>query len=295
MNIGFFRRTASCTFAMVFAAVLGIASPVQADGKTFKVDCDKGQTIGHRLANNVGDGDIIEVSGTCTEDIIISRSRITLDCLSPANASIVATGTATQAIQIQGSNVTVTNCEISGGSSLLGAVTVTRNGSATIEKNKITAGTGANGSGVGVAQNSYGRIIDNEIGGGVTGVIVTSGSMADLFRNDISGATTGVLIINSAAADIVKNTITGRGLAIGSGVVVTRTSTGNFSNDVIFGEDPNTIQNFGIGIACSAFSVVRFGFLSGLTVPQSPGSGNSTPTSFSLTRCENQGTAFSPP
>jgi nitrous oxidase accessory protein NosD len=275
-----------------FVWVIGLAVEPAAAAK---VNCDKGQSIQQKL-DDAKDGDRIEVTGTCIEDIVISKSRLTLDCGAPANASIIGTGGSTQTIQIQGLNVTVSNCTISGAGNLLGAVVITRNGSATIEANTIVAGTGANGSGVGVAQNSYGRILNNDITGGVNGVIVTSGSMADLFQNDITGATVGIVVINSAAADLVKNVVTGLGISSTSlGVFVSRTSTVNFSNDVIFGNDPNTFQANAVGIACSALSVLRFGLPPGVVVLQLPGTGNSQNTNFqpfSSGGCVVQGTAF---
>lgn len=277
------------------ALALAGASPSLADDdgpRVRKVNCDNGGSIQTKI-DKAKEGDTIEVTGTCLEDVVITKDRITLDCVSPANASIVGTGATTTTLQVTGSNVTVANCTVSGGSNVLGAITIRSGGSARVENNKIAGGTGANATNVAVAGNSYGQLVGNEISGGVNGVFILSSSMADLFQNSIGGVVTGIGVFNSSSADIVDNTVTGRGLGIGNGVFVSRTSTGNFSNDVIFGNTPNVIQNFGTGIRCSFWSVVRFGPAPPFVV-QNPGTGNGLNADTS-TGCFSLGTAFPPP
>jgi nitrous oxidase accessory protein NosD len=259
------------------------------DSRTRKVNCDKGGSIQRKL-DRAKEGDTIEVSGTCVEDLVIAKDRITLDCLSPANASITGAGGSRNSIEIRGRNVLVANCTVSGGANPLGAIVVRSNGSAEIERNRIFAGSAAGATGVAVSQNSYGQLVDNEISGGVNGVFVLSGSMADLFRNTISDVAIGIGVFNSAAADIVDNTLTGRGTGTGIGVFASRASTANFSNDVIFGNGDNVIQNFGTGILCNFWSVVRFGPAPPV-VPQDDGTGNGL-NANTATGCFVLGSAF---
>ena len=125
-------------------------------------------------------------------------------------------------------------------------------------------------------------MISNDITDSTTGVVISSGGMADLFENDIDDVRTGVFIGNSAAADLVDNTITGPepdGTVFSVGVFVTRTSTGNFSNDVFFGDGDNVIESFDRGIRCRDNSAVRIGSF-GNAVPQDDGAGNAVNTDF---------------
>ena len=217
------------------------------------------------------DGDTVEVSGSCTENVTIAQDRVTLECVGGASITGVdATSPEnTNVVRVRASDVVVRNCDIRGGDAPNTALIVIRGGSATIIGNKVS---GSNSTGILVTQNSYGRIFgNNEVTGNAgSGVSITSGSMADVANNNIhDNGSNGMTVLRSAAADVVGNDIVDNAR---SGVFVSRTSTVAFSNDASFGSAPNKIEgNNTRGIGCFDNSALQFG------EPQDYGTGNGNP------------------
>lgn len=260
---------------MQILSIIGLAiivglSNASAEAKTFKVDCDKGKSIQQRLDNNVKDGDTVEVSGACTENVEIAQDRVTLECVGGASITGVAAAAPanTNVVKIRASDVVVRNCDIRGGDAPNTAVIIIRSGSAGLFGNTVS---GSNSGGVSVSQNSYGRIVGNEVTGSAgSGVSITSGSMADVANNNIhDNGSNGMTVLRSAAADVVGNDIVDN---VRSGVFVSRTSSVAFSNDATLGDAPNLIQgNDDRGIGCFDNSALQFG------KPQDFGTGNGNP------------------
>jgi len=61
--------------------------------KTILVDCDKGQTIGKALEKKA-DELIIEISGTCQEEVVIGRNNVTLRGVMPGATVVAVSSTA---------------------------------------------------------------------------------------------------------------------------------------------------------------------------------------------------------
>lgn len=237
-----------------------------AQAATFKVDCDKGQSIQQRLNNNVQDGDTVEVSGDCHEGIEIAQNRVRLIC--EDNASISGVAGAGNTIAIRASDVTVADCDVKGGDAQRGAFVILVGASATLTNNIVS---GANGNGISVTQSSYARITGGEVSGsGSSGISVSNSSMADIgFVHIYDNGSNGISVLRSAAADLVGNMIVNNS---GSGVLVIRTSTATFSTDVTLGNALNLIEgNDSRGIGCFDNSAVQFG------EAQNYGTGNGTP------------------
>ena len=257
----------SRTFVSMISAFVGLSmAGTTAEAATFKVACDNGQSIQQRLDNNMKDGDTVEVSGSCTENVTIAQDRVTLECVGGANITGVADSS--NVILIRSSDVTIRNCDIRGGDAPNSALIVTRSGSAVILGNKVSD---SNSSGVVVTQASYARVIGNEVTESAgTGVSITSSSMADVADNNIhDNGSNGMFVARSAAADVAGNDIVDNG---STGVFVSRTSTVAFSNDRSLGDTPNKIEgNNSRGIACFDNSALQFG------EPQDYGTGNGNP------------------
>jgi hypothetical protein len=69
-------------FAIVGAALILLMGLVAEAGsapgvKTIRVDCNRGDSINQALADKA-DGLIIEVQGTCQEDVVVARDDVTL-------------------------------------------------------------------------------------------------------------------------------------------------------------------------------------------------------------------------
>ena len=65
----------------------------QSGAKTILVDCDKGQTISKALEKKA-DELIIEISGTCQEDVVIERNNLTLRGVMPGATVVAASSSA---------------------------------------------------------------------------------------------------------------------------------------------------------------------------------------------------------
>lgn len=245
-----------------------VLAATAAEAKTFKVKCDKGQSIQHRLdKESVMDGDTIEVQGACAESIEIARDHISLVCLD--GASITGVAGSGNTVAIRAMDVTITGCTISGGDAARSAIAVFRSGSATLTDNIVS---GSNSSGISVAQNSYARVTGGEVAAsGSSGITVSSGSMADIAGVNIhDNGSSGISVVRGAAADVVGNTIVDNA---SSGVFVSRTSSVAFSNDLTLGNAPNLIEgNDSRGIACFDNSALQFGAM------QDFGAGNGNPS-----------------
>lgn len=240
------------------AATLAAFSTTQAVAATFVTDCGAGETIQHRLDKNVRDGDTVEVSGSCEENVVIDKDRVTLQCLAGSEID----GGGAIAITVEGGNVRILDCSIVGGST---GILVSRGGSALIERNTMSGLT----TGIAVTQSSYARITDNnEITGNTgMGIVVSNASHADIAGNKINdNDSNGVFITRSSVGELVGNEIKGNG---DSGVFVQRTSTVELSADITHGRTPNEIEGNGNwGVRCLNNAAIRFG------EPQDWGSGN---------------------
>ena len=269
MGVAFLPASGFATVGTLLASVvltLGLTATT-ADAKTYKVKCNKGHSIQHRLdKKKTHNGDTIEVHGACAESIVIARDHMNLVCVD--GASITGVAGTSNTISIRAIDVTIAGCSVSGGDAERSAIVVIRGGSATLTDNFVW---GSNSSGIAVSQNSYARITGGAVSeSGSSGINVTSGSMADIAGVNIhDNSSNGIAVVRSASADIVGNMIVDNG---SSGVFVSRTSSVAFSNDISLGRAPNLIQgNDARGIACFDNSALQFG------EPQDYGTGNGDP------------------
>jgi hypothetical protein len=235
------------------AALIGVST---AGAATFKVDCDKngGPSIQDRIDNNAGPGDTIEVSGACTEAVVLTKDGLRLvgvgGTLAPngsgilGGASITAPVGASSTIAVLGRNVRIERLTIIGGGS--SGVVISRGGSARV-LNSVVYGAGRDG--IIATRGTYVEVRRTEVkDNGRYGIFVRNSSSADIHLNDIHDNgdrnDAGVYISNSSSADIDGNDIHDN---LGNGVLLTRASSVSFSSDpsVSPGNRSNDISNNG--------------------------------------------------
>ena len=251
-------RVLLCSMGVLAIGIGGMSgSPARA--VTIKVDCDKGQSIQTRLDNNVQAGDTVEVSGSCSGNVVIRADNLRLRCVGGASLDSAAGAT----VIVRATDVRISGCTITGDSADGTGILVDRSSSAVLTDN---AASGLR-TGFVITQGSYGRLIgtaefpdapSQSSTGNATGVVISGGANADVIRNDISGNTgNGMSILRNSSADIVGNDINGNGER---GVALLRSSSADFSNDVTFGNEANRISgNGGNGIGCFDNGAMRFG------------------------------------
>jgi parallel beta-helix repeat protein len=253
-----------------------------------------GETISAAL-RTLQPGDILFVSGTCNENVVIPEQVVNVTLDGQGTATLNASDANSPTILVRGTGITIKNFALIGGGDT--GILVTRGGAATIDGNVIQ-NTGS--SGVVVNLSSSARIINNSIRenpeSGIVisdsssarvgflmagadaspnviqnnkenGIVVTGASNARIVGNTISGnGNHGVLINRVSHADVSSNTIDSNG---GDGVFVFRNSGVNLGEDTGSGifDSPNTtnVNNGGFGIRCAinSYGDGRIGTLNG--------------------------------
>jgi parallel beta-helix repeat protein len=249
-----FARPAFITLSILFLSLTTL-SPAEARAPR-EVNCDEGETIQEQL-DKAQIGDVIEVSGACSENILIVNSAITLRGV--GGATLDGPDTTTPTIRVRGLNTRIEDfASISGGSNV---VHVQRGASADILNNVVENGAS---SGVLVNQSAYARVTGNTIkNNGTQGVNVRQSASADILSNVIGGdalsgnGLRGIQVSDAAEADIDDNTITNNG---SDGIRIRRTSHIRLSEEGGLGV-PNLIEaNGGRGVRCQTNSSIRSPF-----------------------------------
>ena len=145
------KKTGMATFIILIFLAIG---PGQIGAATVTFDCNKGGAVGP-LLSRLKPGDVVLVSGTCQENIVIQPElfRITLD--GQRKATIKAADAMRPAIQILGREVTIKGFTVTGGSF---GIAINRGATAAIDTNTIER---ASIAGVEVSHNSFARLINN--------------------------------------------------------------------------------------------------------------------------------------
>jgi parallel beta-helix repeat protein len=245
-------------------------------------------------------GDVLVVSGTCNENVVIgwNVNDITLDGQNTATIHAVAAAGG-HTVDVRGRGITIQNFTIVGVPGNVGAgIFVHDAGQARITGNTIT---GNGDSGIHVTRNGSARILGNtiqgnalegifanhnsavEIGDGASpnvitgngfsggnGIHITRSSSARVITNTISnnGPGSGVLVLRGAQADISDNTIdqnVGNGLTVGQNSTVLLGRPGANSPTANPNRTTSGSENVGYGLDCQSGSVVlgRLGTLNG--------------------------------
>ena len=193
--------------------IQGRQSRVTEGGALQKVDCQKGETIQNKI-DGAKAGDVIEVTGTCNENLVLRKGshNITLD--GKGTATIRGADPRQATISVQGKQNTIRGFTITGGND---GISVKRGGRALIDSNVIE---GAKGHGIRILRNSSARIFNNTIrnnqGNGISILdnsaarigVFASGGERGFFPNTITqNGGIGILVRGASEALIAGNTI----------------------------------------------------------------------------------------
>jgi hypothetical protein len=235
-------------------------------------------------------GDIIQVTGTCTENVLIQeeKQRLTLD---GQNAATLQAATSNMImLNVRGKGILIKNFTLTGGH----GIHVERGSTAVIDHNEIhDTGDQNNNAAINVVQSSFAVIVNNNIhnnpwdgilvnetstarigfdrtydsvpspntiqSNGGRGITVTQTAMAWIIGNTIAANTgDGIGVFRGSSANIASNTINGNG---GDGVNVSHNSSIFLGEDspVNFFDLPNitTTTNSRYGIECSGGGFVK--------------------------------------
>jgi hypothetical protein len=231
-------------------------------------------------------GDIIKVTGTCNENVLVPHEKHKIVIDGQNVATIHGQNSAAPTLNVRGKGIVIQNFEITGGNA---GIDVNLNSMAEILHNNIH-NTG--GDGIVINQSSSGVIMNNNIHNNPdSGIAVTENSTARIGFSSTtdsspgpniiqSNGNSGIVVIRTSQASIVANTITDNARGIGvfrlsqadiasniindnrlNGITVSQNSGIQLGEDspVSFFDQPNitTVNNDGFGIACSMGSYVR--------------------------------------
>jgi len=276
----------------VGALAFAVNSPARGDSiKSVSVDCDAGETIAKALTK----GDerkplLIQISGTCSESILIDRNDVLLT--STSGSTVQGTDPAINVIVVTASRVTIDGLTVTGGRN-----GITGDGSPhlmvrnTVVKNTgrtgINYGHGSSGTVDGVTVHNNPRdgiaiesasatVLNSQVSqNGRHGVGVFDGGSARIGiynANNAGGNTTSrnavnvVHIVFGASAFVGMNTISNNA---GSGINLTNASVDVVGGNIISG---NTGTGINLRMSSAQIGDVNFGLTS---VNKITGNGNS--------------------
>lgn len=292
-RIGCPGRLATTLAALAAWGVVSLLVPggAAAEPSPRQVNCDEGKTIAEAL-EQAGDHElVIVVNGTCQENVVIARGRVTL-LAGHSGAGVNGPNLQASTILVRGAHVTIDGLTVTGGASgIVGIGTsqlAIRNCAVTAGRNGIVFADGASGSvdacaaqgngrdGVQIGDNSTAAVTNSTITGNARhGILVFSGGHARigltlvqaLAGNTISGnRSAGVQVTNGSSATIGGNTISGNGFLPNGSAGQLPFGVNVFHSQATLGN--NTITgNAGSGVIAGASRVV-IGTLVGAPAPQ---------------------------
>jgi len=254
-----------------------LTGTANADVKTVKVDCVKGQTIAKALEREDERKPLIViVQGTCNENVVMTRDDVTLQGDAAAGGAVVGVDPAQATVQIDGARrVVIDNLTVSGGSD---GILVTRGATSDL-RNCAVQGNGRigvvvsygatatvdncliqnNGGGGLAAANSASLALTNSTVQGNTGFGVVGARNANVrVGQDLAGSAAlgpvvirgntgnGLVVTENSAGILVGSTVENNG---GTGVWVGRGSNASIGIGSLSAVGPNTIRgNAGNGI-----------------------------------------------
>lgn len=224
--------TTLCVLALI--AFTGSQASAGAKG----VNCDKGDSIQTAL-DSAKPGDTLNVSGSCVENITITKDGIQL--IGPAGASITAGDAAADVVTILGRQVVVRGFTITGGRI---GIRVAEGGSAVI----------------GGPDPGHKNVVEHNASNGIA---IDLGGFARVEGNDVQNNGTdkaangshGITVFRNASADIFDNTITNN---VRRGITVGGASAARIGGNIIIHNGYNTGTDPGQGIR-SGIGVVEHG------------------------------------
>ncbi len=253
---------------LVLAILLLVAAPAAADPTMKKVDCDKNQTIGHALETADALPMRIEVSGTCTEHVVIDREDVTL-VAGPGGAVVSGPDPAVNTITVVANRVLLDGLTVTRGRTGI----VVSGGRATIVNGTVEA-TGRNG--ISFFQGGNGTVDSCVVQKSAMSGITIEGGSATVIRSRIrENQANGVLVLNSGSARIgLDNLGQFAGNEIrdnrAAGVQVNWGSSAFLADNTITGNgaNPAATNPFGVGVFHG-----RATLIGGNTIEQNVGAG----------------------
>jgi len=261
------------------------------------VDCGAGDTIAKALAR--GDErktQVIRIQGTCSENLLVSRSDVTLLAAAPG-ATVSGPDPASDVIRVTGSRVTIDGLTVTGGRN-----GITGDGAAGLTvRNATVQSTGR--TGVVFAQGSSGLLDSSMVAGNprdgvaidaASGVVINSriaqngrmgvgvfnggtarigvDSAANPGGNVITANTVnGIHIVFGATAVVAMNEITANGNPVGSGI-----NLSSASGNIVGGNNIANNNGAGINLRSSSVNIGDPNFGISTTVNTVTGNGNAT-------------------
>jgi hypothetical protein len=244
-------------------ALIAISTGAQADPtKTVAVDCGAGDTIGKALT--LGDPRkpmIIQVSGTCSESVLIDRDDVTL-AAAAAGAAVSGPDPATDVIRVTARRVTVVGLTLTAGRN---GITADSAAGITVQ-NAVVQNTGRNG--ISLIRGSSGIIDGTTVAGSVLNGIAVDASSVTITNSQVAqNARVGINLGDNSSARIGLdnannpggNTISangGQGIAVGYGssaIIAMNQITGNGTGG----------PSAGVGIVSASVDIVGGNTISG--------------------------------
>jgi parallel beta-helix repeat protein len=236
---------------------LGLTAASRVAAETATVDCNTGGAVGPTLAR-LKPGDVLLVQGTCRENILIQAgiNHVILD--GQGKGTIHAPDPRQPAVQVLGREITIKGLTVTGGQF---GIAINRGATAIVDGNTMQ---NAALSGLEVSQNSFARVVKNNIRQNQSHGVLVLGSASVHFGVMQTGDRVpqpnvvennggdGIVVLRSSTARIIGNTISGNRR---HGLTVQQASHADVAANVFNGNGGDAIRvfgNSGVNLADSA-------------------------------------------
>lgn len=227
------------TGTLLVLVFLSLIAPSFASAQTqMRVNCDRGQSVQDAL-DRVDGPSILVVSGTCNEDVVITKDDVTLQ---GGTYTYIGSDPNANTFLIQGARrVVITGVTVSGA-----------------------------GYGVAVSQGGALTIVNSAIqDNAMAGLVVFLGSSATVNACTIQNNTSnGIRITENSTVVLTNSTVQGNG---DTGILVRRSSSARIGRTAMGNPGPNTIQN-NAGNGVRVFQNSQ-SFIDGNTIQNNSGDG----------------------
>lgn len=230
-----FGRTRTILLAAAaWALVSLLAAPgAAAQPGDRRVDCDRGKTIAEVLEQAEDHALTIVVTGTCQENLVISRDRVTLLAAHPG-AGVDGPDAQANTITVTGAQVTIDGLTVTGG----------RNGIAGVEASRL------------IVRNC-------SVTGGNSGIVFFRGASGAVDGCTMQGNPRHGIFIEGSAVSVTNSTLTGNG---GFGVLLSTGASGRIGLEPTGAFAGNTIngnRSAGIQVTTGSSAVIADNTISG--------------------------------
>ena len=248
------RSLVPSLLAMLFALATVLPIPARADDSSkVTIRCDKNKTITDALAQHQGGPLTVEITGTCFENVTVSRSDVTIKASAPG-AAIQSPDRKNDTLTVTADRFVLEGLMVTGGRNAIvvtGASQAQLNNCTALANGSGTPGAILDGIGIFFSQGASGSVDSCTSSRNPADGIFLDGAIVTITNSRFEkNARNGVFVFGASTGRIgITNTIAARGNIIsdngGNGIHVTQNSLALIFGNTITGNGTNSASPVG--------------------------------------------------